>query len=159
MHAAEMWAVVGALAAVGAAAIPGGNKGSSSGSTGASTASNAPDTAKQPEQQPVTVTNVQHFATGALVSTPTFAVVGDAPEAIIPSGQNSRILYDLADRIVERMQHSAHGVGDTYNHYWNIDGVISSDNLNKVVRQISRNVNRGNSRLRSSNSLRITKRS
>lgn len=133
--------------------------GSSNSGTGGNLGSNAPDTAKQPEQQPVTVTNVQHFATGALLSQPVMAVVGDVPEAIIPSGQNSRILYDLADRIVERMQHSAHGVGDTYNHYWNIDGVISSDNLNKVVRQISQNVNRGKSRLLSSNSLRITKRS
>ena len=43
------------------------------------------------------------------------------------------------------------------NNYFQVQGLISPDNLVKVVRQMNKQVNRGRARLSSTNSLRITK--
>jgi hypothetical protein len=50
------------------------------------------------------------------------------------------------------------GGGGTHFHI-NVEGLISPDNLTKVVHQISKRVNRGQLHLQASNTFRITKRS
>lgn len=50
------------------------------------------------------------------------------------------------------------GGGDTHNH-WNVKGMISPDNLQKLVKDINRKVLNGQLHLNSSDSLRITRRS
>jgi hypothetical protein len=96
------------------------------------------------------VVGVQAFATGGLFTGPTMALIGEAGrEAVLP-------LDD--DRAMSAIRDGVGSGGDTH-HHWNINGVISSDKLATVVKQISRMVDRGQVQLRASDSLRITKRS
>lgn len=96
------------------------------------------------------VVGVQHFATGGLISAPTIALAGErGREAVLPL-EDPRAMSQIGQAIGQ------HG-GTT--HHWHIDGMISSDNLVKVVKQINRMVNKGQVSLLASNSFRLTKRS
>jgi hypothetical protein len=93
-----------------------------------------------------TQSTVPSFAMGGLVTSPTLAMVGDAPggEAILP-------LHDAT--AMSRISQAMGGGGETI--IINVKGMISSDNLNKVVKKISRSVNRGTTRLQSNRALRV----
>jgi hypothetical protein len=102
---------------------------------------------------------VPHFASGALISAPTLAMIGDssaggsAREAVLPL-DDSRAMDAIAGEIASRM-----GGGMGGGIHVHVKGMISSDNLRQVVRKISRDVGKGNVRLNTTNSYRITKRS
>jgi hypothetical protein len=72
-------------------------------------------------------------------------------EAVLPLS-NPNAMSEIGTAI------GKHGGGTT--HHWHIDGgMISADTLTKVVKQISRMVDKGQVHLTASNSLRLTKRS
>jgi hypothetical protein len=104
----------------------------------------------------VNISGVQKFADGGLVSGPTLAMVGEEQgkrEAVLPLDHP-----DAMAKIGEAI--AAAGGGGTQHHtHVNINGMISPDNLHKVIEQINHRVNRGQSRLLASDSLRVTKRS
>jgi hypothetical protein len=95
---------------------------------------------------------VQHFATGGLISAPTLAIMGEGArrEAVLP-------LEDpQAMRTIGQAIGAQAGGGNIHVH---VAGLISPDNLTKVVKQIDRMVSRNQVHLTSSNALRVTKRS
>ena len=75
---------------------------------------------------------------------------GNKKEAVLPL-EDSRAMAEIAKAIGKQG-------GGTHFHV-NVKGMISPDNLTKVVSQINKRVNRGQLQLRASDSLRITKRS
>jgi len=92
---------------------------------------------------------VQAFAEGGLISGPTLALMGEAGrEAVLP-----------LDNPTATKQMREAGIGGDTHHHWHIDGVISADNLQKVVGKINKMVHKGQVNLTASNSLRLTKRS
>jgi hypothetical protein len=92
---------------------------------------------------------VQAFAEGGLITGPTLALMGErGREAVIP----------LDDPSAQKELHGA-GVGGDVHHHWNINGMISADNMVKVAGKLSKMVSRGQVQLTASNSLRLTKRS
>jgi hypothetical protein len=91
---------------------------------------------------------VQAFADGGLIQAPTLSMIGEAGrEAVLPL-DDPRAMDSIRE-----------GIGGGTTHHWHIEGMISPDNLGKVVKQISRAVNKGQVNLTASNSLRLTKRS
>jgi len=149
--AAAMWGAVGALAGVGAAAIPSGG-GSSAGSK--STGTPGPTgAAAVGASAPVQTINVAHLATGGLVTRPTLAVVGDAAGG----GSQREAVLPLNDSRTRRELAKAFGQGTVIHVH--VEGMISPDNLHKVMNQMSREVNGGKARLLASNSIRVTRRS
>lgn len=108
---------------------------------------------------PTQAQNVPHLAEGGLVTGPTLLMAGDArsggasrnTEAIIPL-HNREAMEEIAGAIADRI-----GAGGGAAHF-NIGGVISSDNLNKVLRQASRQVGKRQARLKSGTSFRVTRR-
>jgi hypothetical protein len=155
--AAAEFAAIAGVAGGAARALGGGSK-SSAGSSGSAPQIDTSQTATHPgtsgQQQPSAVKVVPHFAGGALISTPTLAMIGDshsggsAREAVLPL-DDSHAMDSIAGEIAGRMHASAGGV----NIY--VEGLISADHLNKVVKKISRGVNRGTVRLQSNRSLRV----
>lgn len=147
--AAEM-AAVAALAGVSGHMLAGAG-GSSSSNTEQSHTSGS--NTGQTNRSGGSVVGVQHFATGGLVTGPTLAIIGEdrkkPTEAVLPL-DDPEAMSKIGQAIGE------HG-GTT--HHWHINGLISPDNLNKVVKQISKAVDKGQVNLTASNSLRLTKRS
>jgi hypothetical protein len=102
------------------------------------------------------VTGVQKLAMGGLISAPTLAVVGENPgetEAVLPLSNDKAM-----SRIGQSIANSGGGAGDTHFHV-NVKGLVSPDNLSKVMKQINNRVAKGQGSLVASNSFRITKRS
>jgi hypothetical protein len=92
---------------------------------------------------------VQAFAEGGLITAPTIALAGEAGrEAVLPL-DNPSVMQQLRDGI---------GGGDTH-HHWQIDGLVSPDNIVKLFKTVNRMVSKGQIHVLASNSLRITKRS
>jgi hypothetical protein len=101
----------------------------------------------------VSVVGVQHFATGGLISKPTLALAGEAgPEAVLPLN-DPKALRQIGQAIA-----AASGGGGTHLHV-NVEGLISPDNLGKVMEQMSNRVRKGQGTLHASNTFRVTKRS
>jgi hypothetical protein len=99
----------------------------------------------------VGVTGVQHFADGGLILRPTLATFAEnGPEVAMPLN-DPRAKQAIGDALG--------GSGGGTTHHWHIQGMISPDNLNKVITQINKRVARGQSTLNSSSTLRINKRS
>jgi hypothetical protein len=131
-----------------------GAKGGSTGPQGGSIQTTGSGAATGPSQS----TNVQRFAVGGLVTGPTLAMLGEVPgttEGVLPLS-DPKAMEHIASKIAEMMPQG--GGGDTH-HHWNVQGMISPDNLTKVMKQMSRQVRTGVGALHSSNSLRVTKRS
>lgn len=157
---AALWGTIGAGAAVAGHALGGGSgsSGSSSSASGGASKSN-PATAST-AQAPTTVINVQRLAGGGMVSAPTLAMVGDSPsggsqkEAILPL-EDGGVMDSLASAITKRM---GGGSGSPAVHI-HVQGLISPDNLGKVITQMNQRVTSGKSHLTSSAALRVTKRS
>lgn len=146
--AAGEMAAVAALAGVAGHELAGAS-GGSGGQGNNAQSHNSGSNATQTNRSGGSVVGVQGFATGGLITAPTLAIIGEdhKKEAVLP----------LEDPTA--MQHIREGIGGGTTHHWHIDGVISSDNLNKVVRQISKAVQNNKVNLLASNSLRVTKRS
>ena len=154
--AGQYFAAAGEMAAVGAAAGLAGRAlsgAASSGSGGGSTQQGHDSTSNtgSSNRSGGSTVAVQHFATGGLISDPVLAMVGEAhrKEAVLPL-EDPRAMKEIGKAIGE------HG-GNT--HHWHIEGLVSPDNLGKVVKQISKMVDKGQVHLKASDSLRVTKRS
>lgn len=110
-------------------------------------------------QSVATTTNVQHFASGGLISAPTLSVIGDAPsgpEAVLPLG-DERVMQMIGDEI-PKSQGGA-GAGNLAFNAHIKGGVIDSGTLKSVMRQMSKRTRKGTGLLTASNSHRITRRS
>jgi hypothetical protein len=95
--------------------------------------------------------NVPHLAAGALVSAPTLAMLAESSkrEAVIPL-DDPGVMTSIAKAFGKA------GGGDIYNHFA-IGGMISSTDLTKVGRLITRSVSTGRLRMTVTNSNRITR--
>jgi hypothetical protein len=112
-----------------------------------------------PTQSAASGTNTPHFATGALFTQPTMAVLGDAvgnpsnsqgqKEAVLPL-DNSDALDAVGSAIGPRVSGGSHITV-------HVEGLISPDNLAKVVRQIDHAVKHNDMQLTSSNAYRVTR--
>jgi hypothetical protein len=101
------------------------------------------------------VTGVQKFAMGGLISAPTLAVIGENPgesEAVLPL-DNPKSMAKIGKSI------SDNGGGGSRDIHVHVKGLVSPDNLNKVISQINRKVGQGRANLKASDSFRVTKRS
>jgi hypothetical protein len=157
---AALWFAAGAAASVVGGLVGGlGSKGSGSSSTsGAGGATSVTDSnSESTPQAPVNTVNVQHFAKGALITKRTMAVLGDSmsgggdsTEAVLPL-DHPESLRKIGQAI------GAH-IGGGGIHV-TVQGLISPDNLGKVIKKIDRKVKTGQGKLTASNSYRVTKRS
>ena len=151
--AAAKWTAVAALAGAAGAAMP---SGSSSG--GGSSSGNQPtiqqNASTKTTGNPTSSVNVAKLAGGGLIEHQMLAIVGDAPgggnspEAIIPLNDHAA-LAGIASAIAGHMKMA--GGGEMRIH-------LESD-IPMLVRKVSQKVGRGQARLLSSNSIRVTKRS
>src|SRR5579859_206052 len=152
--AGQYFAAAGEMAAVAVAAgVTGralsGAAGGDGGSASTLQSHNSISNTGQSNRSGGNTVSVQAFAEGGLITQPTIALAGESGrEAIIP----------LDDPKTTKALREG-GVGGGTTHHWHIDGMISPDNLTKVVKQISKMVDRGQVHLTASNSLRLTKRS
>jgi hypothetical protein len=153
---AKWFALDAALSAAGGA-ISGASSGGSGtsaprGTQGVSTSS----TSQSIGSGPVNQKNVQRFAAGGLISGPTMAMLGDSMER--SAGQSEAAIPLDNPRAVSKIKDALGGGGGlTINVH--TAGVISGDNLGKVIQKISQRVKKGQSVLHASNSFRVTKRS
>jgi hypothetical protein len=99
---------------------------------------------------------VQGFAEGGLVSQPTLAMIGEGGgrEAALPL-DNPDAMDAIGKAVSDAM--AAHGGGGTHFHV-NVNGMISDDNLTKVMKKMSDKVTRKGGTLQASHSFKITKR-
>ena len=95
---------------------------------------------------------VQAFAEGGLVTGPTIALTGEDRK------KEACCLLNDPEAMLRYVTALVSGVVTTH-HSRNIEGLVSSDNLSKVVGKINKMVNKGQLSLTASNSLRLTKRS
>jgi hypothetical protein len=132
-----------------------GSSGSSKSSTPAITQNASTATAAQP----VTVANVPRLSGGGLVTHQTLAIVGDSPsggdqrEAVIPLN-DAAAMRDIMHAFAGS---GAGGVGDTIHNY-HIQGMISTSDLTKLSRAITRGSNTGRLRVTVADSSRVTRR-
>jgi hypothetical protein len=166
---AALWFVAGAAASAAGGAISGmsnntgsaGASGLEGGVIGEPSSGGAAGQAAPPEQEPVNVVNVQRFAAGGLVSRPTLSVLGDSMsggsqvEAALPL-EDPSAMQTVGEAIGPYVNG---GGGNTYNIDVHVEGMISPDNLTRVIRQINQKVLREGGNLVSSNALRVTQRS
>lgn len=147
--AAEMGAVA-ALAGVAGHELAGAAGGG--GSTNTAQSHTSESNTSQSNRSGGAVIGIQHFATGGLIDSPTLAIMGEdsKKEAVLPL-EDPRAMAQIGQAIGEN------GGGTT--HHWHVNGMISPDNLAKVVKQISKAVDKGQVHLTATNSLRVTKRS
>jgi hypothetical protein len=153
--AAAYFTAAGEMAAVAAVAGVAGHElagagGSGSGSTaqGHTSESNT----GQGNRSGGNVVGVQGFAKGALITSPTLAIIGEdrnnPTEAVLP-------LDD--DRAMGKIRE---GLGNNGGVHITVQGhVIGTSDVVHLVKQINKAVNKGQAQLLSSNSLRVTKRS
>jgi hypothetical protein len=155
-EAAGIMAAVGAAAGVSAKALSGGQEGQKSSSPGNQTTnSNVSNTGSEASGR-VSGSGVQQFGDGALVSSPTLAMIGERAgetEAVLPLDHPSA-LQKIGQAIA-----SAGGTGGSRGIHVHVQGMISDDNLAHVIAKINRKVKNGGAELTASNSLRTTKRS
>jgi hypothetical protein len=148
--AAGIYGGVGAVAAAAAFLINPKDKKDTSVSPGKSITDKPADAATQ---SVVMVQNVQRFAAGGLVTGPTIALIGEknggAREAAIPLDDPAAV-----QPIVDAL-----GGGRGTTIHVHVEGLISPDNLGKVMTQISQRVKKGQGHILASNALRVTKRS
>jgi hypothetical protein len=155
--AAAKFFAVGAVAGVAGALVrPGDSSSSGSSASGGTPVVTATQT-QLPAQQPVSTTNIQKFAAGGMVTSPTLSLLGDSARSSSRGQREAAIPLDdpaAVSAIVEALG-GARGGGDIINFH--IQGLVSPDNLDRIVRQMSRRINGGRVRLTASQALRVTK--
>jgi hypothetical protein len=73
-------------------------------------------------------------------------------------GMDDAAIGKLGDLIGAHLDASG-GAGDTHHHHWNVKGMISADNMAKVMDKMSKMVQQNRATLHASNSFRVTRRS
>ena len=165
--ATNYFAAAGEMAAVAGAAGIAGRALSSASGGGSGSNGNSPASGQQEfgsgsntgggVRGTVSITGVQKFADGGLISGPTLSLVGEAGrEAVLPLDHPDSM--EAIGAAVAKHVTAAGGAGGGGIHV-HVAGMISPDNLSKVVDQINKKVARGQLTLNSSNTLRVTKRS
>lgn len=155
--AAGEFAAIAAVAGGAAAAM--GKGGSSAGGRGGS-GGITQDASTQAGGVATSTANVPHLAGGAIVTRPTLAVVGDAPgggsrpEAILPLDHTT--LSHLAAGIVGQMK--GPGGGGIQNNF-QVKGMISTQDLARFGRVVTRAARTGRVRMAVSDASRVTRRS
>jgi hypothetical protein len=152
--AAEMALVAGAAGAT-ARAI-GGGAASSSSSTASTTGTVTPSTSTAAAGVGPATVNVPKLFSGAIVTQPTLAMVGDREGG----GSRAEGVFPLGDPRAKQALMDAFGIsggGDTIHNY-NIQGMISTTDLTRLTRVISRGANTGRVRISVTNSNRVTRR-
>lgn len=136
------------------------DKGAST-SAGGSSATDNSATAGPAAPNPVQTINVQSFARGGLISGPTLAMIGDnvsrtssGSREIAASLDDPEAMRAIGAALAPHLQQNSGP-----NIHVEVRGLISPDNLAKVVKQISQKVKGNQATLVSSNSFRVTKRS
>jgi hypothetical protein len=100
----------------------------------------------------------------ALLSPHTLRLASSDPAAIAAHSNKSQGGFDdaamgkLGDLIGAHLDASG-GAGDTHHHHWNVKGMISADNMAKVMDKMSKMVQQNRATLHASNSFRVTRRS
>src|SRR4029077_15869193 len=124
------------------------------------TATVAPNASTTPAQQPTTtVTNVPVLYGGGLITQKTLAIVGVAPgggnqkEAVIPLG-DAEAMRQIVQAFAKA---SGEGSGSGIVNNFRIGGMISTTDLTKVARMITRGAQTGRLRMSVSNSNRVTR--
>ena len=116
---------------------------------------------------PLTDPAAMERVSNALLSSPMMRVASASmsdPTAIAlasnvrQGGLDDAAMGKLGDLIGAHLDASG-GAGDTHNHHYNIKGLISPDNMTKVMSKMSKMVQQNRATLHCSNSLRITRRS
>lgn len=147
--AAGEFAILAAVTGGAAAAM--GHSGGGSSSGGGKTATSASGgVVTSPGQNPVSRTNTLKLAAGGLVTGPTLAELGEQPgaheEAVIPLN-NPQATEKLRQTL-------GGGGGDTYI----IHGMVSPDNMKRVMRQMSRQQKQNQGRISANTSSKLIKR-
>ena len=104
---------------------------------------------------------------GGLLSTPTLraasgargATAAASAAAVPPAGFDSNSMEKFADRIGKQVNQGGQVQGDTTHVHVAVKGMISPDNLHKVIKRINRQVANRQTTLKASDSLRVTRRS
>jgi hypothetical protein len=149
-----LFALGGALSGFAGNISNSGNKGTAAASTG-STASTGSSAATQPAQQPGGgVANIPRLYDGGIVTTPTYAMIGDRPGG----GSRAEAVIPLDDPRARALMESFGGAGGVHYHYTNnIKGFLSTSDLTKLNRINNRSANTGRTRISVSNSARVTR--
>lgn len=149
-ESAGIMAAVGAAAGIAAHAMSGGGGGGSSSNTQQGNNSQS-NTTSQAGRSGSSV-GVQHFATGGLITQPTLSMMGEQnrKEAVLPL-EDPRAMKEIGKAIG-----GAGGSGVTVHVHGH---VIGAADVAHLAGQISKRVSRGQAYLKSSNTLRVTKRS
>jgi hypothetical protein len=156
--AAAMMAGVAGGAGVAGHALAGGGSGSSSGGSSGSSAGPATGAASLFGSQSQTVVNVPKLSGGGLVTHQTLAIVGDSPgggdakEAVIPLNDASAMR-----QIMQAFAGASSSGGGGVNHNYYIQGMVSTTDLVKLTRMITRGAKTGRSNVTVTNSHRNTK--
>lgn len=154
--AAAKWGAVGAGAAIGGALIPSGSDSSTSASGSGADQTQAASPVTTAAPSPIQVQNIQRFASGALVSKRTVAMLGDsssggdAVEGVLPL-EDDRAMERIAGAIAVKIGISGDRVYQLPQKGW-LD-------LGKLAKQLSRGSNRATLRLHASTSTRTIRRS
>lgn len=146
-------ALVAGAAAVGLSFADGSRSGGASGAKTPNTVSGNQNEALSPTAQTAAPV-VQRFATGGLVTGPTLAVLGETAatsrEAAIPLDDPQAVAAIV--KALGGGKEGAHVI-----HNWQVRGLVSPDTLSKVMKDMTRAGSRGQGRLTSTNSSRLTR--
>ena len=154
----EAAAIAAGIAGAVISGAAGGGSGAGGGYSGTGTTGNVTSGSGAAPGPASTVTKL---SAGGMVSAQTLAIIGDSPmggnanEAVLPL-DHPETMAKIAAALGPHL--AGGGVGDTHFHV-NVKGMISDDNLGKVMTKISKKVNKGTGSLLSSNTHRVTKRS
>lgn len=154
--AAAIYGAVGGAAAGAAigvgAAIGGGGSGNGQATSPNTVAGSANQALSATASQ--TTPNVQKFASGGLVNGPTLAMMGEDAG----HGTEAAIPLDNPDAVaaIKKALVGDDG-GKTVVHQWHVQGLVSPDNLHKIMKKMSAAADSGRGRLTSSNSTRLTR--
>jgi hypothetical protein len=153
--AAEMGIVAGGAGAAGHA-MAGGAASSSSGSSASTTATVTPSTSTTAAGPGPTSPNVPRLFSGAIVTQPTLAMIGDRQDG----GSQAEGVFPLGDPRAKQALMDAFGIsgGGITNHNYNIQGMISTTDLAKFSRMVTRGAQTGRIRMTVTNSNRVTRR-
>ena len=124
--------------------------------TAASTATVTPSTSTAAAGVGPATVNVPKLFSGAIVTQPTLAMIGDREGG----GSRAEGVFPLGDPRAKQALMDAFGIngGTATNHNYYINGMISTTDLTRLTRVISRGANTGRVRMSVTNSNRITRR-
>jgi hypothetical protein len=157
--AAAKFAAIAAVAGGTAKAMGGGQGSGGSGSTGGSKqqATIQQNASTQAATQPTASANVPRLFSGAIVTQPTMAMIGDGPNG----GSRPEGVFPLDDpraaQAINRLFGGEGTGGGIHNHFY-VRGMLSTQDLAKTARIITRGAQTGRLRVSVANSGRVTKR-